>query len=716
MTGVLRIPPLVVVLANLLVGSAGVMLVLFIAWNQPWLGLDLTASDQQPGLRVAAVRAGGPAQGTLSAHQRIVALGSGDARLALDARDLIEDPDFLRSYTAFNTFLNKQARLYQLLRNDSVQVHIGGGRTFSLHPAPSRPLIDLPATFWFQLVFAVMCLGIGTSVWAFQRSTATALFALTGAGLFVVGLTAAVYASRELALNTPLFRVLAAANHGGGMLFSGAFLAVLWHYPRSLGRLPVAALSLGLYLLVWLADSLQWLPNIDFGFRIPILIGLMVPVTLAVLQWRRADSPLDRAALRWFLFAWFFGSVLFIALMFVPVLAGGQPPVPQSYSFGLLLLIYIGVALGVARYRLFSLERWWYSMLAGSLALFAMLTLLPFVVRVSHLSQMATVLVAFGILGWIYFPIRNWLGRRTVRHWHRRTASVLEQSVKMLFDPARRGDVDMLWQSLLQQLFNPLELHNNATPSGNVGVSRDGSTLYVPATEHTQALEMRWAGRGARLFDDADISTTKALLPLVAWTRDLRAAWVSGAVAERARIKRDLEDDLAPRLYSQILRAPQPSVATGARSALSEVRLLIDQLGTDALHLTEALDEWRAQIQDLCEIAGLPLRWQQPVTLPVIRIDAQWRANPLRILREAVTNAIDHAHPTYMEVAITLDFPDIKLSVVHDGVSGAPESWEQGRGLLNIQARARQLDGEVKWTQPQTGSVTMQVRLCLEQP
>lgn len=183
---------------------------------------------------------------------------------------------------------------------------------------------------------------------------------------------------------------------------------------------------------------------------------------------------------------------------------------------------------------------------------------------------------------------------------------------------------------------------------------------------------------------------------------------------EWARVKRDLEDDLAPRLYSQILRAPDENAAAGARAALAEVRLIIDQLGAADAAITDTLSQWHAQAENLCEPGQIALHWHQPPRLPAHMLSTQSQGNPLRILREVFTNAFAHAHPTYMEVAIELKMPEIVLTIAHDGVDHAPDTWEKGRGLLNIEARAKQLSGEVRWNQQEQGKVTMRARLILE--
>ncbi|MES1944630.1 sensor histidine kinase [Salinisphaera sp. PC39] len=697
--------PAALLVAGLGLAVAGIAVCLWLSLRQPWLGLTPYVPDNGPGLIVAED----------TGDWRLLALAApGGERMDLAARDLLEEPDFLRTYAEYADFLARQDRLHAILSGDRLVLYPATGPPREVRPSRNRPLASLPAAFWFQLAFAVICLGIATAVWAFRRDRAGTLFGITGLGLFVVGLSAAVYSTRELALSADLFRALAVANHGGGMLFSGAFVATLWHYPNRLTALPAARLSFVVFGIVWVLDSVWWLPNVDAGFRYPLLIGLVFTMVLAVEQWRRLDSPVDRAAMRWFAFAWFAGSSLFVSLMFLPVLFGGSPIFPQSYSFGLLLPIYAGVAAGVARYRLFQLERWWYPTLAGFAALLAVLLATPLVAQVTRWPQSWALLAVIAAAGWIYFPLRVWLGRRRARRRRARDLPLLGDALDVLFNPRHESGRDALWRGLLERAFSPMEIRRERDSSARIRVSADGSTLWTPAEDGLPGYSLRWPDRGARLFDDADLRLVETLLPLTAYASDLRGAWEAGAAAERARIKTDLEDDLAARLYEQILRAGSDEIADAARGALAEVRLLIDQLDAGRRPAAEAIDDWRAQIADLCEQGGVALAWRQYGEMPARDLGPQARANPLRILREALANALAHSRPTHIEVAVATGGDDIGLTMEYDSDAEAPSRWEVGRGLLNMQARARQLGGELRWSQPEPGRIRLECRLRLE--
>ena len=240
-----------------------------------------------------------------------------------------------------------------------------------MSPQP-RPLTALPVLFWYQLLCGLVAALTGLGVLAFRpQAQAARAYGLTGLSFLLITFTAALYSSRELALPGHFFRLLSVANHLGAMLFAGAFIGLLWHYPTPLGRLPLQKWLLGGYLGIWLLDTLQWLPDTDWGIRLPVIAGLFVSMSFAVMQWRRSNArPVERAALKWFMFSIYLAGSTFVVAIFITTWLGLPRPLKQGYAFGLVVFMYLGVAFGILRYRLFDLDRWWVSvwlwLLAGA--------------------------------------------------------------------------------------------------------------------------------------------------------------------------------------------------------------------------------------------------------------------------------------------------------------------------------------------------------------
>ena len=94
-----------------------------------------------------------------------------------------------------------------------------------------------------------------------------------------------------------------------------------------------------------------------------------VGIAGSVLQWSRTRQLAQaRATLRWFLLSIYAGTGVFTVLFLLPSVIGGEILLPQAYLLATFLPMYLGMALGVLRYRLFDLERWWFYIWAWPLA------------------------------------------------------------------------------------------------------------------------------------------------------------------------------------------------------------------------------------------------------------------------------------------------------------------------------------------------------------
>ena len=278
-----------------------------IATRQPWLGLNFTTTDNAQGIRVHQVNAKGPAAGLIKPGDTVYHL-IGTIPLRLQNSDITEEPDAVTHYPEYNQFFEKQTQLHQALGEGKLEL-ILNNQLLTLNPYSARPLSDLPILFWFQIACASIIFIAGMSVYAYRREeTVTKYYALTGFGLLVTIIPAAIYSTRELALNGELFYTLSLLNQLGTYIFAGPFVAILWEYPSRIHRFPMGPLLISFFLGLWLINALQLVDSIDLTVRYPILAGLVLDLSFAVIQWRRAKhDAVPRAILKWFLLAWLTG-------------------------------------------------------------------------------------------------------------------------------------------------------------------------------------------------------------------------------------------------------------------------------------------------------------------------------------------------------------------------------------------------------------------------
>ena len=137
----------------------------------------------------------------------------------------------------------------------------------------------------------------------------------------------------------------------------------------------------------------------------------------SVWQWRQTRQQQgDRSALRWVVISIVAGTAFFAGGMILPAMLQVAQPASQGLLFTTFLLMYLGMALGVVRHRLFALEPWWFSLWSWLLGgFFIMLTDLLLAMMLS-LSGPVTLTLSIALIGWLYFPYASICEEIFLRH------------------------------------------------------------------------------------------------------------------------------------------------------------------------------------------------------------------------------------------------------------------------------------------------------------
>lgn len=715
-------PPLQLVLPppkQVLIFSATLLFALVVScvwlmWDAPWLGVRLTATESGA-VQIRQVQ-GPAAQSGLRAGDTLLALraASGET-LPLTSADLLEEPDFHTAYADYNAFLRKQQALGQTLASARVGLVAGDGNTVWLSPT-KRPPQDIPFMFWFQIACGSVAWLVGASVFAYrQRDAAAQLYALTGAAFALVTFTAAVYSGRELALEGGLFRLLSVLDHAGAFLFSAAFVSLLWVYPSRLGDPRLIRAIFLLYLAVWLGDTWQWSGDMNFGIRYPILLGLAASFVFSAMQWRnsRAD-PIDRAALKWFLLTLLLGSAVFVFGVFGMEAAGYMPVIAQGYSFGLVLMMYLGMALGMKRYRLFNLEPWWPEvwlwLLGGAMVVAFDIVLAHALTQNGDLAFAS----ALALAGWIYFPLRQWLLRRVGGARDGRLPTLLPDLLEIAATPIPAAELRRRWHQLLNRAYAPQSLDEGALAARQAKVADHGLRLIVPGLGANPALILGYADGGKRLFQQADAELAQALWQLLSQVLAKQDAYIRGAQEERERIAKDLHDDIGAQLLTLIHRSESAQSTELLRILMRDLRSLAASLDRQPAPLADALGDMRGEIESRCEAAEVALDWLD--RLPPARdytVNARQRLALERVLREAITNALKHARPQRVAVGLREDGNDLSIRVRDDGCGFSNVGAGGGRGLHNMAARMEEVGGTALVKSAAPHGCVVEIRLPL---
>lgn len=211
------------------------------------------------------------------------------------------------------------------------------------------------------------------------------------------------------------------------------------------------------------------------------------------------------------------------------------------------------------------------------------------------------------------------------------------------------------------------------------------------------------------------------------FAREEERARAAALANERTRLMRDLHDGLGGQLISIVALSERGNtgaiITDAARAALKDLRLVIDSMDDIGGDLMLALGSWRERTAAQLRPHDIALDWritsQQGLPLhPELR---PWHVIQIvRILDEAVTNAVKHATARHISVTIETqdgaDGPYGVISVADDGKGFAladdGEAFIAGRGLRNMRSRAARCDVALDITSGTTGTC---VRLQLPQ-
>jgi signal transduction histidine kinase len=658
----------------------------------------------------------GPARDVMDSSTVRALRSSDGARIELEAVDLIEESDFLSSYAEIERFFARQGELAQLLAQPALTLELelpSGERVArEITPRPRR-VRDLPAAFWLQLAIGTAAFLVSAWVWALRHTEAAARWlALVGGSIFVFAGAAAIYSTRELALPSLAHRVLSALNHAGALTFGAAMIALFLTYPRPLVR---ARWLAGLFALValWVvADIARLVPDPATGNQLPTLLEMLaILAAIAAQAFATRRDPRGRAALRWLGLSVVLGAGGFVALVIAPVLIGGIPPISQGAAFVLFLLIHVGVALGVARYRLFELDEWAFRLLFYLGALLALLGLDALLVLAFQLDPGPSLGLAVLALGLAWMPLRDWLWNRFVAR-RRPDENELFRSVVEVAFAAGAAERESRWTALLRRLFDPLELASAPGEVSEPALLDDGLVLALPARAGAPALHVRnpWGGRG--LFGPSQLALARQLCALAAWIEESRHAYDRGAAEERRRISADLHDDVGARLLSGLQRDSLEGTRESVREALADVRTIASGLVGEKRVLESVVAALRHESGQRLDGAGLEFHWQSS-GIDARQLPYSIYRNFVASHRELLSNAIRHSGARNVSVRLAIESSTLVLEVRDDG-RGIDPTRPRGNGLSNLERRAATMGGTMRFESAEGGGLRATLRVPLE--
>lgn len=188
-------------------------------------------------------------------------------------------------------------------------------------------------------------------------------------------------------------------------------------------------------------------------------------------------------------------------------------------------------------------------------------------------------------------------------------------------------------------------------------------------------------------------------------------------IKEREQLLRDMHDGFGSQLAGVRMMAEKGRIRPEQfpeflREITADLHLVVDTLGQLNITLEEALVDMHHRLQRRFMSNGPQLHWQSHLKgLPSLAPRKILQA--LRLVQEALNNAFKHSQSQHVWFSAQFDVENdvLTLSVRDDGV-GMQLPAARGRGLSNMQYRAREMGGEFQLTDLQPG---VEVVLSLRQ-
>jgi signal transduction histidine kinase len=183
------------------------------------------------------------------------------------------------------------------------------------------------------------------------------------------------------------------------------------------------------------------------------------------------------------------------------------------------------------------------------------------------------------------------------------------------------------------------------------------------------------------------------------------------AAQERQLIMREIHDGLGSRLFTSLLRVERgdmsrQDIAGALRDCIADMRLALEVLAPDddfQAALSNFLFRWQTQLRE----AGIGADWSVDVEAERLDLSRQDGLQLLRVAQEALTNVLKHAGADHVRIDLRRRGEWLELQVSDDGHGVEAPARRTGRGIVNMQARARQLGGELDVRSGAGGTVVL---------
>lgn len=707
------------VLVTLAMWSLAIVFFFYEVLNWPYIGARFTADIPGKSIEVVQIFANGPAEkaGIVVGDKFVAIENAAGERYQMTGLEAIDGRHQLHSYEMTNASQLANIEIWKYIKQPSFTLETSDGKRVTLTPGPQRPLLTLPAKIFNSLAQSLIIVMIAAGIWAFApRSLVVNLLVASGFGLALNNLVAMVLGSRELAKPDYLIDPLIFAGGIASLTFVYAMVALMWHYPTTIHKFPFGKLVAALAVFTLTAQYFQYFEFPVHPYQFPNLLPLPLAITLAILQWLRTrGKPIERASVMWFMLS-IFGVSSFVMLFYsIPIMLKFPPIIGPHLANFSLSFIFIGIAFGTLKYRLFDMQRIWWRAIIWFVG--GLVVLLADVLLISrfNFSQDTALPVALLLAGWAYFPIRQMVLEYFVSSKDTKIADHVPDMVSRFSGVEGDEEFQGRFVSFIRKVFGAVELGQvGRMKLDNACLEDNGLALRIPNVSGTGSLQLIGKAGGRQLFSLSDTLVADSFVRLVRNMGDASKHEFEKLQQERQRIVRDLHDDVGGRLLSMIYNAPDQKNATDAREtlgALKESLIVIED--TQSVDFSVAWEQISEDAASRFERAGFAVKLTQNIESERV-FSAREYINFKRIMQEIVSNAIKYGAKEGLSLSVNVTFDGlIELMCKNQIAEQLNENFSSGRGLANIRKRLEEIGGDMSTKMLKNDPVSFEIRITL---
>lgn len=691
--------PLVMTLA---VWSFVVVGIIFEVLQWPYVGAVFKTDDDAQTVYISDVRSGAPAElAGLAVGDEIVALEYGNGqRYRMTGLEAIKSRGQIRSYDILNRTTEAKKTVWRILNSGPVTFETSTGKRVTLLPDATRDIATLPVSVFTLGIQALIIFMIGGGIFAFApMSRAVCLLIASATGMGILLLLNMLVASSEISMPDTVFRLNSTLGPPAVVLFAYALLVLLWYFPEPISRFPFGAAVLAFGLFVCAAQYFQFFEFPLHPYTSPFLLALIVGTVIGTVSWRRTrHKPLQRASVMWFVLS-VVGVSGFVSIFYtLPVYFDFPPIINANVALFAFTFVFIGIALGTLKYRLFDIQRIWWKTITWMVG--GLVVVLADILLISQFDfeQNAALPLALLIAGWGYFPVRQFLFEYFVRSRYTQIADHVPQLIDRFSGIDGKDEIDGRFIAFLRDVFRARDIGSvSREPIRKARLEDNGLALRVPDISGNGSIRLIGKKGGRELFSLNDIRVANSFARLVRYMGQASEREFEKLQADRAQIVRDLHDDVGGRLLSMIYNAPAAQFSSDARdtlNALKESLVVIED--TQTVSSTVA---WQRMKDDACQRlqdVGFVVGIEENILTDRI-LSAREFMNLRRIMQEITSNIIKYGK--HAEISLSFDVNahgDIQLCASNEIGQLSDETYSTNRGLSNIKTRMAEIGGSVE--------------------